>query len=494
MHSGDRLIDVPLCDPEGLFFDGRGAVAAAPAPLAAPGSPAAVDAVFSVLQFGAIVPPLAPWSGVHRALPGYRYEGARLVGPSPAPHGPDRSQADLRSLDIVGQARLVEKVMDGVLLEALGDRRDPVVLFSGGVDSGFLASRLKAIGCGDALLLNYAFRDGDPESLLAAAMAKHLGLRFESIVASPTAHDPLESPGTVYRQPFADHSVVPTSEFALAVAERISPGSLVLDGTGADGGFGLGPRLRSFRRVLWAPHGLLDAARRFYQDRLWQSTGPVEKVLRVFSRAGQMPALSALLAQNPLAGSWYSAVPAADLHRRLAAWVEPIAGGSPSRRLVVADLALVCANVFAQKALPLLARAGCTVCYPFMSRPMTALAIEAIDAWPTNEAKAPLKYSLARSLPRAMVFRPKSGFADPAGEMFFSERFLRHLRSAAEDSSPLAGFIRTQRIQECCDLLRRRQRLPAQTLNTAWAITFTDRWYRTARPGLPGDGRDVSRG
>ncbi|MDZ4820791.1 MAG: hypothetical protein SGJ20_17640, partial [Planctomycetota bacterium] len=38
-------------------------------------------AIFSMLQFGAVIPPLSPWRGVHRAITGYRYEGTQKLGP-----------------------------------------------------------------------------------------------------------------------------------------------------------------------------------------------------------------------------------------------------------------------------------------------------------------------------------------------------------------------------------------------------------------------------
>ncbi len=483
MASGSLYIDIPACDPDGLFFGPTGSAAATPSAVAAPQSPPLLAAVFSVLQFGAIVPPLSPWPGVHRALPGYRYERGRLEGPVTHHGKPEWSDVELRGMGVDAQATLIERVIDPVLQEKIGSRQDVVVLFSGGVDSGFLASRLRSLGYRDALLLNYAFSEDDEESALAASVAKQLGMRFERILASETSPDPLESPGTIYPQPFADHSVVPTSDFAYAVLDRLGPGMLVLDGTGADGGFGLGAKIRTFQQMRRLPAWVLQFAGRQYQDRLWQTTGVFERVLRVLSRLGQMPLLAALIAQNPLAGKWYSASPAQEVYDALERWIEPLSTRSLASRVVAADLALVCANVFAQKARPILMRSGCEVCYPFMSQPVVSLAKAAIDSWPVTESKSPLKHSLSKVLPAHMVYRPKSGFADPAGEMFFRERFLQHLRATTEEASPLAGFIQTRYVRDCCDLLVRRRHLPAQTLNMLWAITFTDRWYRTAVPG-----------
>jgi len=120
------------------------------------------------------------------------------------------------------------------------------------------------------------------------------------------------------------------------------------------------------------------------------------------------------------------------------------------------------------------------------------VAQAAVDAWPVTEAKSALKHSLARVLPQGMIYRPKSAFADPAGELFYKETFLQHLRATTQESSPRAGFIQTTYVKESCDLLRRRRQLPAQTLNLLWAIVFTDRWYRTATPGSSAVGLEVA--
>ena len=483
MPTDHLSADIPICDPDGWFIGPAGSVATTPGAVAPVQSAPLSSAIFSVLQFGAIVPPLAPWPGVHRALPGYRYARGRAEGPVPLEGTRGWAATDLRGMNIAAQAAFLEAVIDQVIVQMVGDRTDPVVLFSGGVDSGFLANRLRSLGYRDTLLLNYAFGEGDKESMLAEHMAKLLGLRFERVIASPAAFDPLLNPGEVYPQPFADHSVVPTSELAHAVVQRLKPGSVVLDGTGADGGFGLGEKIRLFRRLSRVPGWILKSANRVYQDHLWRSTGSIERVLRVFSRMGQMPFLSAMIAQNPLAGKWYSASDAWKVYESLSNWVEPLAGSSLASQVVTVDLALVCANVFAQKAKPIFNRGGCKVHYPFMSQQAIHVAQVAIDAWPVGESKSPLKHSLSKALPREMIYRPKSAFADPAGELFFKERFLQHLRATAEDSSPLAGFIQTKYVKDSCDLLRRRWRLPSQTLNMLWAITFTDRWYRTATPG-----------
>jgi len=79
-HMQDTY-EVPYCDTHGRFFDESGNTAHRPNMLANTTSRPDETAVFSVLQFGAIIPPLSPWQGVQRFLPGYQYHGIELVGP-----------------------------------------------------------------------------------------------------------------------------------------------------------------------------------------------------------------------------------------------------------------------------------------------------------------------------------------------------------------------------------------------------------------------------
>src|SRR5690606_13157759 len=147
-------------------------------------------AIFSVLQFGAIVPPLSIAQGVRRVVP-----GANAVLPIVTyPDEPDE------------QANAIEAIVD----ETLRDIEFPIILFSGGIDSGLIAARAKALAKHNAILVNFSFGSEDPESHLAEAMARHLGLKFERITSDESPTFCLETPGAIYPNPFADTSTVPS--------------------------------------------------------------------------------------------------------------------------------------------------------------------------------------------------------------------------------------------------------------------------------------------
>ena len=469
--------EVPPCDTHGRFFDMAGRMASTLTSLADLNSKVDESAVFSVLQFGAIIPPLSPWQGIRRFVPGYRYFGTELDSPIKL-----SLPAHVPTLDPERQSDEIERVLDTILKKLVGDQQNPVLLFSGGVDSGIIASRLAALGYRDSWLLNYSFGERDQESELAEAMAKHLGLQFERVLAKRDICDCLREPGRVYPQPFGDHSAVSTSDLAHTVVERLSGQQrLILDGTGADGAFGMANKIDIWKRVIRVPTIIKKVASFVYDAILWRQKGRIEYISRVLRRSIDMPLLSAVVAQNPLAGTFYHNLARNSVDRLLAEWVGGWGSDVLSRRIVAADLALICANIFAQKSQPILESAGHRVVYPFLETQAVNVAMASTPYWQMDEPKAPLKRSLARYVPRDMVYRPKSGFVDPHGSVFVNAEFIAHLRAAAEPTSPIASVLKSKHLIKACELLSRKKKLPVQTLNCLWAITFTDRWYRTAR-------------
>lgn len=468
--------EVTFCDTHGCFFDDAGHTAPKPNILTSSNSQPDESAVFSVLQFGAIIPPLSPWQGIHRFMPGYQYCGTQLISPQKREFSSNVSTSDFDQ-----QSYEIERLMDKDLLYLIGNQSDPVLLFSGGVDSGFIATRLASLGYRNSLLLNYSFGEDDPESQLAEAMAKHLGLRFERITTKRDLCDCLIAPGKVYPQPFGDPSTVPTSDMAYSVVDRlIGKNCLILDGIGADGAFGLTNKIISWGLVRKIPSLVRKAASSCYSSKHWYQNGKFEYLFRILRRSIDMPFLASVIAQNPLAGILYNDLSRNYVDGLLENWVGGWVGEILSRQIVAADLALCCANNFAQKAQPILEQAGHKIAYPFLRTEMVSTAIISISQWKMSEPKAPLKRSLARYVPREMVYRPKSGFMDPQTQVFFEPKFIEYLRVAAEPTSPIAFILDKKHLIDACDLLSSKRKLPYQTLMCLWAIVFTDRWYRTA--------------
>lgn len=467
--------EVVPCDIQGKFFDDSGRIALLPNGLVSRNPVIENDAVFSVLQFGAIIPPLSPWKGVHRFMPGYKYQGTKMVGPIAMP-----KHNEISTLNSEQQADFIERRLDAILKKHIGEH-DPVVLFSGGVDSGIIASRLAALGYRNSLLINFSFGEEDSESKLAEEMSIKLGLKFERVFGKDRPCTCLDDPGKIYCQPFGDHSTVPTSDLARSVVKYLSNEKrLIIDGTGADGAFGMAAKVKAWKQVCRVPRIARKAASLAYGQMLWHRKDRIESVARILRRSIEMPMLSAILAQNPLAGTFYSNASRFSVDDRLKTWIEGWAGELLPTQIVAADLALTCANIFAQKSRPILESAGHKVLYPFLETEMVSTALAVMPHWQMDEPKAPLKKSLARHVPHNMVYRAKSGFVDPKREIFFNAEFIDHLRTAAGPTSPIAHMLEQKPLLKACELLAQKRTLPPQTLNLIWAVVFIDRWYRTS--------------
>lgn len=423
-----------------------------------------LDAVCSVLQFGGIVPPLSPWCDVSRLVPRRR---------SAANRASSRVEALVAEPSPQQQVDRVIAALDEALLRLVGDNDRPVLLFSGGVDSGLLAARLVSLGRRPRLF-NYAFGQNDPESTLAEAMATHLGLEIERILPDGQHILSLEAPGRLYPQPFGDHSVVPTSDLARQVMSRIDPGQVIIEGIGADGLFGLRQKIASWRRVYQLPPPLRKAAAFLLQGNL--AGGRLEPIAKILKRSADLPMSAAIIAQNPFSGVAYAAAPR--VRSAFSNWIGADAGIDADASIVLADLALTCANVFAQKDISLYERAGHVVALPFLDETLVESLVYEAPHWPTTEPKAPLKAALARQVPAEMVYRKKVGFAESRPKVFDAPEFSDYLQEAIE--GPLSELLNQLRVRSMLSAVRSGDPIPAQTLNFLWSLTFTDRWYKTA--------------
>lgn len=296
-------ISIPICDPAGFFLARPGvpvdilSVSKASLPAVCSG-----HAIFSLLQFGAMVPPLSPWEGVMRLLPGYTYDDDLHAHPLLLCTGTDRTSA------VEDPTAAFTERFDKILLRTLEGTELPVVLFSGGVDSGLIAARLAHLGYRNTLLLNYSFGPDDRESALADGMARELGLKFERCGREKLGCESLEAPGKVYHLPFGDKSTVPTYALAQAAVERLrGEPCVIFDGTGADGGFGMTRKINQWLRLAKVPRCALKAVSLTYaRSGMWYRANALENSLRLLRRLHDMPLLSAILAQNPLAGILYA--------------------------------------------------------------------------------------------------------------------------------------------------------------------------------------------
>ncbi|HSV74966.1 MAG TPA: asparagine synthase C-terminal domain-containing protein [Chthonomonadales bacterium] len=493
--AGRVTVHLPIPCTDGVFFrmdDGALVVGTDLRTLVRAGDSLNGAGIVSLLTFGAVVPPYTPYAGIAALLPGRTYEiGPDTIEPRVTAtctwSTPDPAD---RSLQTDEQERTLARVLDGVMRRSCPSH-DPVILFSGGVDSSVLALRAASMGWRGTRLMHGSFGVEHPATVAAQAIAGILGLRLDVTPCDPArGYAALSEAGRLFRFPFGDHACVPTHALALDVAESCAPGSVILDGTGADADFGLFGRSANAARAYRIPAMVRAAFGCAYGPLgLYARPGPLERHIRMLRRSALMTPIAFLAAHNPLAGIGYEATreelqALCDACEALANAAGP--AGDLQVRGPLLDNALWNAYAAAQKCRPQLLMAGLTPSYPFMEQPIVDLALAHARFWPyQSEPKSALKRMLARRIPPDLVYRAKLGFTAPQEDQFAHPVMLEHLRAAADTSAPLASRIRPRVLKKLVDCVRARRVLPVQTYNYLWSLAFSNTWLSQVASATP---------
>jgi asparagine synthase (glutamine-hydrolysing) len=328
------------------------------------------------------------------------------------------------------EARLAEAVR----LQSLADV--PLGAFlSGGVDSSLIVALMQQQSVRPVQTFTVAFDDPSyDESPHAAAVARHLGTEHHELrVTSAEARSIIPELPAMYDEPFADSSQIPTHLVCRAARSQVT---VALSGDAGDELFG------GYNRYLWAPRvwghvsWLHPAARR-----------AVGGSLRVAASASEHAAVALRHVRHPaekmrkLATAMEGAHSVDDLYRNLVAcWPAPRAllqdpAGLPEGRMELPELPqagldgsplrmmywdaltylpddILCKVDRAAMAISLETRV------PFLDHRVAELAwrLPLQMKLRAGQTKWALRQVLYRHVPRALIERPKSGFAIPLAD------------------------------------------------------------------------------
>jgi len=489
LDSRRMTVVVPVATPEQFYFarDGQGCAFTNDLRLLIHWRGLDLDerAVYALFQNGRIPPPLTICASMSRVPGGHTLE----IAPDPFEpvfqrHFHLPSRASEKHDPAVAEAA-VQETLDSVLASVPA----PAALyFSGGVDSGLVAARLAKLGRTDVTLVNYSFGPDDDRSSLAMQIASHLGMPYERVTYDPAglAHV-LARLGKDYSYPFGGRSAIPTN---LMVHEstggRGSPAAII-EGTGADGAFGLGPRRRIWERVYRIPTALRRLVGACHQ-RLggWKYDSTFLKLQRIGDVAlgsVQMPLQHlAVMSQNCLDGIAYTIPPVVrrELRGTIRTYTEVLGSDLDSvDAFCLLDIVSVCAGEFAAKCFDPLRRKGVTAVFPFLEPPMirTAFSLGWNEKCPKGEPKGLLKQMLGRAIPREWVYLPKGYFIPPF------RRWLRHPSNreflhdvVLSPANPLLAFCDDRVICRMIDRAERGLGYDTGTQKFLWTLMFTSGW------------------
>lgn len=486
LRSGELRVVIPPCTPEQFYYTKNSGeyVFANDMRLMMKWAGLELDecAIYALFQYGAIPPTMTISKNVQRIPNGHVFK-VLPNSDKPILEVFFKPAEDLKDERKPSNPELqVQETLDNILSRV---PKSSILYFSGGVDSGLMASRLAELGRKDVILFNYSFGPQDEEGHLALKMAAYLGLECEQILYRPLdVSMVLERLGKDYSFPFGDISVIPANLLVHASMQSADGYIAVIEGYGAEGAYGLGIEYSKWKQLYSIPSMLRWFIAEGYKClKLWRYNSGIERPGHAIRQSVQMSLRhSAVIAQNPLDGIAYT-IPS-DVRKNIediiSTRVEVLGFGlGPEDQFILLNLVYVCAGEFMAKSFDPLRMHGVKPIYPFLEPPMLRLSFSLpwAEKCKNGEYKALLKSLLACSVPREMVYRPKSGFVSPLQEVLTYNSMQEFLRNVVMSrNNPLTEFYQVKTIRQMIERAQRGQPLSVGTYNFLWLITFTSGW------------------
>ena len=236
---------------------------------------AAIDrnALTLFLRHNAIPAPYSIYQGIHKLPPGSYWQCALIPGPSPRGRGEIKMYWSARSVAEAGQRNLFRgsdaeaaTELERLLGQAVGGQMVADVplgaFLSGGIDSTTVVALMQAQSTRPVKTFTIGFNEaGYNEAEHAHAVARHLGTEHTELYVTPQdAMDVIPRLATMYDEPFADSSQIPTFLVSQLARNHVT---VSLSGDGGDELFGGYNRYfwarNLWRKLGWAPRPLRAA-------------------------------------------------------------------------------------------------------------------------------------------------------------------------------------------------------------------------------------------
>jgi asparagine synthase (glutamine-hydrolysing) len=308
---------------------------------------------------------------------------------------------------------------------------------SGGIDSSMVVSLMQAQSPAPVRTFTIGFHEqGFDEAPQAKEVARHLGTQHTELYVTPCeAMEVIPSLPTVYDEPFADASQIPTYLVSKLARTQVT---VALSGDGGDELFGgytryaIGKAL--WRQARWMPHGMRRRATEWIHaiapsriDRAFASLWPLLPERIRFAHAGDK--------LHKMADLMDTSVPE-DMYQRLVSyWRHPgpvVAGGSEHRTVMSDPNQWPALDDFTERMMyfdlvaylpdDILVKVDRAAMAVSLETRMPLLDHRVVEfAWQlplsmkihAGQGKWLLRQVLQRYIPRALIDRPKKGFVVP---------------------------------------------------------------------------------
>ncbi len=394
------------------------------------------DAVASYLRFGYVPAPLSIYRGIGKLAPG----AILTIGPDGIPHESRFwtledavAKGRANALD-VDDAEAVSQ-LDTLLGDAVSRRLVadvPVGAFlSGGIDSSTVAALMRRTSTGVVRTFSIGFDDpAFDEARYAKDVAAHLGTEHTEMRVTPEdALGVIPELATIYDEPFADSSQIPTALLSRLTRQHVT---VALSGDGGDELFAGYNRHRAARLLSLVPGGAGRAAGRLLGmvgPAFWdRASASAPKRFRLSQPADKIGKLAAALRVGP-DEAYRSAVSQWDDPARVMRQGRERPGlmDDPSVAALVPDPTSRMQYLDARTYLPddILTKVDRATMAVGLEGRVPILDHRVVEfAWRLplrfrlrgGETKWILRRVLDRYVPRHLVERPKSGFGIPLAD------------------------------------------------------------------------------
>jgi asparagine synthase (glutamine-hydrolysing) len=377
------------------------------------------DAIAAMLSSGAVPAPLSALTGIRKLPPGSLLilSGDAAPGTMPRPATWWSAEAVVRAArgtPFRGGASEAEEQLSSLLMDAVRLCRVADVplgaFLSGGIDSTAVVAAMRDGGARPrSFTIGFADRAFD-ESPHAEAVAKHLGTLHTTLIA--TEDDALgivPQLGSLYDEPFADSSQVPTILVSRLARQHVA---VVLSGDGGDEMFG------GYDRYRWLAQ--LERAAGIVPRPLHPLAAWGGRAVRGLAPASRIARGLALLDAPDVAARYRRLIsfwedPTEALPGALAASISPWPDAAPRRAAMLRDTTSYLPDDILVKVDRASMASGLEARVPLLDHRILTFVATLPDAllWDERGGKALLRTVAERAVPRALLDRPKMGFGVP---------------------------------------------------------------------------------
>jgi asparagine synthase (glutamine-hydrolysing) len=451
--------------------------------LYAPGDEIDSTGIISCLLLGVPVPPLTPFKHIHSLKPGFKYsikiETLAITYQNNCLWTETSDDATILSVD--RQVEILSNAINKKLYN-ICPSKDPVILFSGGVDSAVLAMQAASLDWKNTSLFHFSFGRDDKETQYASEMASIFGLNLKiAYWDKHSGYECLQNAASLYDQIFCDISTIPSYSLCKEVVRSYGTERVIIDGLGADGVFGRSIKSTKYSNLYRYPIILRQFIASFYKTlNLWNKINVLEHQLRIIRRSAVLQKIVGFKALNPLINIAYIA--SEDDIQKISSlyenWIFTISGTDNAKIVLpMVNNGFLSASNQVHKNLSLFKHSACKVTFPFLDHDIVDLGLFQARFWPGNQIeKRSLKYMLAKSVRSEIVYRKKQGFSAPLTEQFSHPVYLAHLYELKKPKAPLHDFVDQHFLNDIIVHLISKREMPIQTYNFLWSVTFANSW------------------